>query len=482
MSAALASKDIAWAPFPGGQSLFLACPLFELVGEGDRGGGKTETLLMDFCQHVGMGFGSWWQGILFRREYKHLDDLVRKSQRIIPLIFPEARWLKSQSEYRWLFPDGESLAFRTIKDSEQYWDYHGHEYPWMGWEELTNWPDESCYEQMKSCSRSSMPGMPRKYRSTTNPWGSGHGWVKARFIDPAPRGHVIEDSEGNQRAALHMSRSANKALMENDPDYERRLAAIKNKALREAWLSGSWDIAIGGFLGDVWDPAVHVVKPFNIPSDWRRWRALDWGYARPYSVGWYAMDPDGRIYLYRELYGIETDQDGKPRPNHGSRESVGQVAENILKAEMAERRAGIKFSRNPADTNIWHGDGTEHTVAQTFSQLRTVTHGGHRLRDRVQWTPAQKGPGSRVATAQLVIDALAEKRLFFFNSCIHHLRTIPTLMPDDDNWEDVDTEQEDHCWDELRYSIASRHKAATKPKPPREPHPPPTTADYFFKD
>ena len=481
MSAAVAEKlDIAWQPFPGGQQLFLSCPLWELLGEGDRGGGKTETLLMDFCQHVGQGFGSWWAGILFRREYKHLDDLVKKSQRLIPLIFPDARWIKS--DYTWHFPDGETLSLRVMSDPEDYWDYHGHEYPWIGWEELTNWPNEDCYERMKSCSRSSRPGMPRKLRSTCNPWGAGHGWVKARFIEPAPRGTPIYDAGGEARVALHMPRKQNRALLEADPDYERRLASIKNKALREAWLSGSWDIAIGGFLSDVWDPDVHIVKPFNIPPDWTRWRSMDWGYASPYSIGWYAMNPDRQIFLYRELCGVDTDHEGKLRPNVGVKESATDVARKILAMEAAETRVGIQFKRNPADTNIWHSDGREVTQAQLFAQKHTVKVRGRTITGRVQWVPASKGPQSRKATAQLVVNELAERRLFFFNSCTNHLRTIPVLMPDPDDWEDVDTDMEDHDWDQLRYSIASRHQPKRPKAPPRSPHPDPVTADYFFKD
>lgn len=473
MTAALALKpeDIAWQPIGRAQALFLSCPYWELLGEGDRGGGKTETLLMDFCQHVGQGFGPYWRGVLFRREYKHLDDVVVKAKRLFPVIFPEARWLSSKSDYRWVWPTGEELLLRAMSDPFQYWNYHGHEYPWLGWEELTNWPDDECYTIMASTNRSSGPAhMPRKVRATCNPWGVGHHWVKERFIDPAPRGQVINaDKPGEERVALRLPRAENAALLDSDPHYVQRLRP-SNEAMRKAWLDGSWDIAVGGFLMDVWDPNVHQVKPFKIPADWKRWRAMDWGFARPYSIGWYAMNPDGVIYRYRELYGYG----GKA--NVGTRQTAAQVAAEVIKLEAVERRMGITFSRNPADSNIWHSDGTEQTVAELFSrEQRVELDNGRKVSDRVRWVPASKGPGSRVATAQLVITALQERRLKVFNTCRHFLRTVPVLMPDEDNPEDVDTEQEDHAWDELRYSIASRH--APKPKKPPRTGPRPGSFD-----
>lgn len=433
--------NVIWSPFAGGQTRFITCPIREILAEGNRGGGKTDTLIMKYLRYVGVGFGQAWTGIIFRREYKHLDDVVHKSKRWIPQIFPGARFLSSKSDYKWVFPDGEELLFRRMKYLEDYWNYHGHEYPFIGWEELTNWPTDECYEVMRSTNRCSVPGIPRFYVSSANPFGAGHGWVKERFIDLGPEGTIATDDSGNQRVRIHVDLEDNVAMMENDPEYIANLEGLGNKELMKAWRYGDWDIVVGGFLQGVIDRRIHAVKPFEPPIDWPRWRAMDWGYAKPYSVGWYTISPEGVVYRYRELYGYG----GKP--DVGTRESATEVGRKIKRIEEAEIKRGAKILRNPADSQIWHGTGTEKTINELFKQTG------------VKWMPAKKGPGSRVNGAQMVIDALKAGVFYVTEDCTHWWRTVPVLMPDPNDWEDVDTEMEDHAWDETRYGLVSRHKA-----------------------
>ena len=149
------SHRIAWEANSIQQSRALACPVYEMLASGDRGGGKSDWLLMDFAQFVGRGYGRAWRGILWRREYKDLDDIISKSRKWFPQMFPGARFLESTAQLRWVFPWGEDLRFRAIKREYDYWGYHGQEIPWHGWEELTAWPDDKCYEVMKSTCRTS---------------------------------------------------------------------------------------------------------------------------------------------------------------------------------------------------------------------------------------------------------------------------------------------------------------------------------------
>src|SRR6185437_8471143 len=121
---------------------------------------------------------------------------------------------------------GEELLLRHMKGPDDYWNYHGHEYPWIGWEELTNWPTSECYESMFACSRSSYDGMPRKYRATCNPYGRGHAWVKARFVDPAPAGVVIRETGKPERVRIHGQLTENTHLAKADPEYLAKLQAI----------------------------------------------------------------------------------------------------------------------------------------------------------------------------------------------------------------------------------------------------------------
>ncbi len=453
MSTMLEQPKILWKPHAGSQELFLNCPIYECLYEGTRGPGKTDALLMDFAQFVGLGFETEWKGILFRREYKEFDDIVEKSRKWFPKIFPGCKFIGSKGDYKWIFPEGEKLFFRTAKRPGDYDSYHGHGYPWIGWEEITSWPSDDLYITMLSICRSAHPGMPRHYRSTCNPWGVGHHWVKARFIDPMPRGTVIEDEQGRERVAIHGEIWENTHLLENDPEYLKNLKA-QTGAKRKAWLYGDWDIIAGDMFGDVWDRNVHIVAPFDIPKTWRIDRSFDWGSSKPYSVGWWAesdgcdiMLPDGpkstqRGDLYRiaELYGWT----GKP--NEGTRELAVEVARKI---KAVEREMGRRVWPGPADSMIYDTlDGK--CIADDMGRIG------------VKWIRADKRPGSRINGWELLRERLKNSitgdgpGLYTFETCRQFIRTLPMLPRDEIKTDDVDTEAEDHVGDEVRYKVLSK--------------------------
>lgn len=176
---------IVWAPHPGSQFHFLTSPVYEALYEGSRGGGKTAGLLMDFAQFCGPqhGFGEAWRGILFRETYPQLADVVAKSRSIFYRAFPGVKF--NAGDFVWTWPTGEQLYFRHMRKPDDYWSYHGHEYPWIGWEELTNWANGECYDSMKACSRSPFSGVPRRYRATANPYGIGHCVPYGEVMTPA---------------------------------------------------------------------------------------------------------------------------------------------------------------------------------------------------------------------------------------------------------------------------------------------------------
>jgi len=440
-------QPAVWRVYEGSsQDHFIRCPFWEALYTGTRGPGKTDALLMSFAQHVGKGWGRHWRGVIFRRRYKELDEIKTKGIKFFYPAFPGCRFLESQSAYKFKWPSGEELLLRHLEHDDDYWSYHGHEYPYVGFDELTTWPTDYLYEAMKSCSRTSHSGVPRMYRATTNPYGTGHPWVKRYWYDPAPGyerdGTYIRDPHTGQiRVRFSGDLLENKALIEASPEYLQQLDGIQSEALRMAWRFGSWEIAIGGFWDGVWDPSQHIVKRFIPPVTWRRWRALDWGYAKPYSVGWYAKSPEGQIVRYRELYGWGGKEDV------GSRESVSAVAHKILEHDKFERQHGARFQLNPADSQIWASEGTERSVADIFSECGVV------------WHKASKGPGSRVNGWNAIREALEERiplppergggevpGFVVTDNCKHFLRTFPVAMPDEDNWEDIATDTEDHCF------------------------------------
>lgn len=160
---------VIWTPQRGSQTLFLQCPLPEALYEGTRGPGKTDALLMDFAQHVGKGYGAEWKGVIFRKTYPELQDVIEKSRKWFKQSWLQAEYNESKSFWEW--PTGELLYFRQFAKPADYWKYHGHAFPFIGWEELTTWVDDQCFRSMFSCSRSTVPGIPRRIRATTNPYG-----------------------------------------------------------------------------------------------------------------------------------------------------------------------------------------------------------------------------------------------------------------------------------------------------------------------
>lgn len=489
--------NVIWRPMPGSQEAFLASsPIFEVLFEGTRGGGKTDCLLMSFCMHVGKGHGSAWKGILFRQTYKQLSDVITKTKKWIPQIWPDAKF--NHSEHTWTWPTGEQLLLRQFNKPDDYWNYHGHEYPWIGWEELCNWPMDDGYKRMMSCCRSSKIGMPRMVRATTNPYGPGHNWVKDRFQPGAMNMVVRRIKEKLQlatevieteitRLTIRSTIDENLALLKADPGYKAKIAeSARNEAERKAWLEGSWDIVAGGMFDDVWNPRFNVVPDFDIPQRWRITRSFDWGESKPFSVAWWAISNGddvqlrdgtwrgtirGDIFRIKEWYGWT----GKP--NEGLRMLATEIAEGIVERELREgwRRTGenwCRVKRGIADSQIFAAENGNCIATDMKNKVRLDD--GNKY-PGIQWSPADKRPGSRstgwTQMRQMLKSAAPTMKetkdgrtvylprenrgLFVFESCSHFIRTVPVLPRDEKDLDDVNTEAEDHVADECRYLIRS---------------------------
>lgn len=471
----------------GSQEAFLSTEaIFEVLFSGTRGGGKTDCLIMSFCMHVGRGFGAGWKGILFRQTYKQLNDVISKTKKWIPQIWPEAKF--NHSDSKWVFPGGEELLLRQFMRVDDYWNYHGHEYPWIGWEELCNWASDEGYRRMFSCCRSSTIGMPRMIRATTNPYGPGHNWVKARFRLPGMFSRVIKDAvddEGRKephRLAINSHIRENKALLEADPDYIDRIAAsARNQAEKKAWLEGSWDIVAGGMFDDVWDPQYNVLKPFAIPHTWKIDRSFDWGSSKPFSVGWWAQsdgsdvrDASGqwRSTIRGDLFRIQEWYGWTRKPNEGLRMLATDISKGIVERELrwGLRRPKENWCRvrtGVADSQIFAAENGNSISVDMKVKVRLDD--GY-LYPGIMWVSADKRPGSRVTgwdqmrrmlKAAWPTDLGPRERpgLFVFDHCEQFMRTIPVLPREEDNPDDINTEAEDHIADEVRYRV--RHTGVT---------------------
>ena len=455
-----------WMPLPGSQHLFLSCPVFEVLYEGTRGPGKTLALLMDFAREVGKGHGKAWRGILFRRTFGDLDDVVRKIEAFFPTFFPGFRFLKSKSEYQAVWPDGEALLLRPLEKEEDYEEYHGHEYPWIGFEELTQWETDGPYRLMFSCCRPTARGVPCRVRATTNPYGVGHGWVKKRFQLPKGRGKVIKVPGEVPRVAIHGNLSENFLLLHEAPNYAAQIIqAAKNPAQAAAWIRGDWDVNAGGMLDDVWDAKYHVLPTIpagRIPRGWTITRAYDHGQSHPFAVGWFLESngepmtmPDGQVIgpirgdliLWMEWYGSTGE------PNEGLRMSARKIAQGIRDREEDE---GVwkRSEPGPADTEIWSKDsrGTGISPADDMEKIG------------IFWERADKSPGSRkrgwerlrtlLEDGKPGKDGTRERPGFFVcGNCVNWLELVPSMPRDTKDPDDVPDKYEDHIADMTRYRV-----------------------------
>jgi hypothetical protein len=500
------APNVIWAPLPGSQVLALSCPADEVFFEGTRGPGKTDTQLMRFRMRVGLGYGRFWRGIIFDREYKNLDDIVSKAQRWFNQFDDGARFAGSGASFGWTWPTGEQLLFRHIKKAKDYWLYHGHEYPYIGWNELTKYPTRELYDLMMSTNRSSftpekypvvishaqalafgctlvkdiddemgeylLPPIPLEVFSTLNPYGPGHNWVKHDIIDAAPPGAIVrsvvnvfnprtqqrEDITRTQ-CRIFGSYKENQFL---DPKYIAELESIKDENRRRAWLYGDWDIVSGGALSDVWNSDKCVVDRFVIPDNWYCDRSFDWGSTHPYWCGWWAESngeevkmpdgttrsfPRGSLILMDELYGTK-----RVGTNSGLRQSPRTVAELIYDQEKEFRKQWCKSKiyAGPADNQIFD-------VRETDDNDDPETIASKMEEEGVSWEHSDKSKGSRKNGLELLRDRLLAANegegpgIYFMRHCKGAIETLPTLPRDEDNIDDVDTDAEDHPYDGIRY-------------------------------
>lgn len=498
---------IVWRPLPGSQTLAMSYGGHIMLYHGTRGPGKTDAQLMRFRRWVGQGFGRQWRGVIFDREYKNLDDLVSKSMRWFPEFKDGARFLSSKSDYRWVWPTGEELMFRTVKKASDYWSYHGQEFPWIGWNELTKYPTEELFDAMMSCNRSSfrpedhhsgvfdsdtgleipIPKMPLEVFATCNPYGAGHNWVKKRFINVAPMGTIFRTSvnvfnpqtqkrENIVKTQVHLfgSYRENKYL---SPDYIAVLETLKDKNKRKAWLQGDWDVVAGGMFDDVWDSLYHVVAPFEIPLTWRLDRSFDYGSSAPFSVGFWA-ESDGsdliingvsKTTIRGDLYRIAEWYGTNGRTNQGLRMLANAISAGIVEREI---RMGIhgRVKPGPADNSIWDSENGNSIAAEMARPVKVdnMAYKGS------TWIRSDKGAGSRKdgwencrkylanalpyeTNADMVeVPRKREKPgMFIFNTCTHFIDLFPVLPRNEEDMDDVDTDAEDHIGDEVRYKILS---------------------------
>lgn len=437
-----------WAPQEGPQSSLVDCPLPLVFFGGARGGGKTDGVLGKWAIKE-QRYGDKFNAIMFRRTTVSSEDAIERSRQ----IFGPLGGSFNNSTLTWRMPHGGRVGFRyldKVTDADE-WQGRNLSDAWI--EEVGQYPTPEPVDRLFGVLRSA-GGVPVQMVLTGNPGGPGQQWIRSRFglhpFPKTPRVRTVQINEGQMQAAIIPSRiTDNKALLSADPGYLERLKMVGGKELVRAWLEGDWSAIEGAFF-DEWDEKKHVIMPFVIPENWARFRSMDWGFAAPFSVGWWAVAgddyehpsgtiPRGALVRYREWYGATG-------PQKGMRLTAEDVAHGIL-----ERDGKDKIRYTVVDPSMFSQDGGP-SIAERMSKAGVknkkradnarVGREGH-MGGWDQMRARLRGEGGR-------------PMMYCFNTCEASVRTIPILQHDPMKAEDLDTTAEDHAADEWRYACMSR--------------------------
>lgn len=440
------------------QAAFHRASADEVLYGGAAGGGKSKALVMEALLRCLAHPGT--QAYLFRRSYRELEDtLIAEALRSIP---EELREYKA-SAHEIRLPNGSVMRFRHCLNERDRFLYQGAEIHWLFIDELTHFT-RPIYDFLKSRLRAKKSlGIRPVVRCASNPGGIGHAWVRAHFVDIGQpdviHERVVESREAGRqtRSVLYIpARALDNPHIGKDYIFELEQ---KPKALRDALLHGKWDAFDGQAFPELTDDPVrykqrrhtHVIEPFEIPAAWPRYRSFDFGYARPFSVGWWACGPDGEVYRYREWYGARG-------PNEGVRLDAPSIARGIREAERLHE-PGL-LVRGVADPSIWDTSRGE-SVAEQME------------REGIYFQPGDNSrlSGKMQLHSRLRFDEEGRAGLYVFRTCRDWMRTLSALCVDEMRVEDVDTRGEDHAYDDTRYFLMERPLPGTPVRKKREYNP-----------
>jgi hypothetical protein len=441
----LEEQNIIFKPNPGPQTSFLAANEREVLYGGAAGGGKSYAMLADplrYMQHP------QFSGLLLRHTTEELRELIWKSQEMYPKIYPGIKW--SERKMQWIAPSGARLWFSYLDRDEDVLRYQGLAFSWVGFDELTQWSTPFAWNYMRSRLRSTASDLPVYMRATTNPGGPGHAWVKKMFIDPSapnkafwatdidtaqtltyPAGHSKAGQPLFRRRFIPAMLVDNPYLAEQG-DYETMLLSLPEHQ-RKQLLEGNWDVSEGAAFAE-FNRSIHVIEPTDIPRNWVKFRACDYGYGSFSAVLWFAVSPSEQIIVYRELYVSKVLAKDLARMVMELEQNDGQIRYGVL------------------DSSCWHKRGD--TGPSLAEQM---------IKEGCRWRPSDRSAGSRVAGKneihrRLQVDEFTEEpRLVIMSNCTNLIAQLPILPLDKSNPEDIDTKVTfDHLYDALRYGVMSR--------------------------
>lgn len=409
---------------------------YRLIG-GAQGGGKSRACRMEGFRSNQIIDGL--KGLVLRRSrgevIKNFVEPLLEETRVTNAdgtSQPYLRWLSSKN--RIIFPNRSIIDIGYCENERHVERYRGLEYDWICIEELTQW-EYSWWRKIMTSLRTTKPGVRPFFFGSTNPGGIGHGWVKRLWITQQYEANEVATDYGITRATVW----DNPALLQADPEYLQNLMSLPEKE-RRARMDGDWDVFEGQFFTE-YREALHVVESFYPDTGIkRRIIAFDYGFKNPLSVGWYALTNSGHVYRYRELYGTgmlygqmaqriaaNTKEDeridvivGDPSALEKPNESTGTSLRDEFAHVANELHAPWLKNIQPANNNRMDGWRTVRKYLQTYTDPNT----------RQTFSPLHIARNGR-----------------------NLIRTLPELVHDQRNVEDLDTKSEDHAPDELRYAL-----------------------------
>lgn len=445
------------------QKLFLTADTMHIGFGGARGGGKSWSVRTK-AKLLALNYG----GIKILIVRRTFPELVNNHINFLRTeLYGIASYNKTEKVFT--FPNGSTIKFGYCNNDKDLDQYQGAEYDIIFLDEATQL-QEMWIKKITACVRG-VNNFPKRVYYTCNPGGASHGYFKRLFIDKQ-----YEDGEDpNDYTFIQSLVTDNKALMASQPDYIKQLEALPPK-LREAWLYGRWDIFEGQFFEDFRttpdiekctaagitpEEAVqqhrwtHVIEPFDLNvgerRGWHIMRSYDFGYNKPFSLGYWAVDYDGVLYRIMEMYGCTQ------TPDEGVKWSPDEQFKRISEFERQHPwLKGRKIVDSVADPAIWDSSRGE-SIAETAAKYG------------IYFTPGdnQRIPGWMQVHYRLQFDQNGYARMYVFNNCKAFIRTMPLMMYSETHPEDLDTKLEDHCPDEVRYMCMSRPISPIIPVEPK---------------
>ncbi|MBO6061527.1 MAG: phage terminase large subunit, partial [Clostridia bacterium] len=380
--------------------------------------------------------------VLLALNYPHLNILLLRrtlpelrENHILPLqreLYGFAPYNSTERVFK--FPNGARIKLGYCDTSGDVYQYQGQEYDVIGMEEATHFTEEQ-RQFLTTCNRTSKPGFTPRMYYTCNPGNVGHAWVKRLFIDR----DYLPDEDPKDHVFIPARIWDNKALLTADPGYVRQLMTLPED-LRRAHLEGDWDVHAGQYFRE-FSRERHVIAPYEIPEWHKRFRSMDWGFNDPCCVLWHAVDGEGRVTTYRELY-------------------VRQMrAEEVAKL-VTELSRGEDIAYTVASPDLWQSRGQ---TLRAIGGFEGETLAEIFMKCGMPVTPADN---SRVPGWQLVREYLAaapdgEPKWRCFSDCVNLIRQLPGLQYDKQNREDA-SDGDDHAPEALRYGLMSRPRTAAK--------------------